>query len=163
MPELQRLDQSGGFSLDFWIKFDELSPGQTVFDARDEKGKGITVMTSDRFTLKIVLGDGQHSADWDSDLGTHEGTLKVNAWQHVVVTVDGGPKIVTFVVDGALNDGGPLRQYGWGRFKPELSDVNGSPRGVLAKHLLGELKSFRVYNRYLRTSEAVGNFRAERP
>ena len=56
-----------------------------------------------------------------------------------------------------------MRQYGWGRFKPELSDVNGSSRGVLAKHLLGELKSFRVYNRYLRTSEAVGNFRAERP
>jgi hypothetical protein len=89
--------------------------------------------------------------------------LKVNTWQHVVVTVDGGPKIVTFVIDGQVNDGGPVRQYGWGRFKPEMSDVNGSPRSVLAKHLLGEIKSFRVYNRYLRTSEAVGNFRAERP
>jgi hypothetical protein len=89
--------------------------------------------------------------------------LRVNAWHHVVVTVDGGPKIVTFVIDGALNDGGPVRQYGWGRFRPELSDVIGRSRAVLAKPLLGQLKSFRVYNRYLRTSEAVGNFRAERP
>ena len=81
----------------------------------------------------------------------------------MVVTVDGGPKIVTFVIDGALNDGGPVRQYGWGRFKPQLSDVNGSPRAVLAKPLLGEFRNLRLYNRYLRTSEAVGNFHAERP
>jgi hypothetical protein len=44
-----------------------------------------------------------------------------------------------------------------------LSDVNGRSRAVLAKPLLGQLKNFRLYNRYLRTSEAVGNFRAERP
>jgi len=115
MPKLRRLDQGGGFSLDLWVRFDELSPGQTVFDARDENGKGIALMTSDRFTLKILLSDGQSSAEWDSDPGTHQGTLKVNALQHVVVTVDGGPKIVTFIIDGALNDGGPVRQYGWGR------------------------------------------------
>src|SRR5262245_29575123 len=162
MPQLVRLDQRGGLSLDFWIRFDELSPNQIVFDARNEKGQGIALMTSDRFTLKIVLSDGQHTGEWDSDPGTHEGTLKINAWHHVVATVDGGPKLVTFVIDGALNDGGPVRQFGWGRFKPELSDVNGSSRAVLAKSLLGELKNFRIYNRHLRTSEAVGNFRADR-
>jgi hypothetical protein len=149
--------------LDFWIKFDELSPGQIVFDARDEKGQGIALMTSDRFTLKILLSDGQHSAEWDSDLGTHEGTLRINAWHHIVAIVDGGPKIMTFVIDGVLNDGGPVRQYGWGRFGGELSNVNGTSKAVLAQNLLGQLKSFRLYNRYLRTSEAVGNFLAEKP
>lgn len=162
MPQLRRLDDGGGLSLDFWVKFDELSPGQTVFDDRDEKGKGIALITSDRFTLKILLSDGQHSAEWDSDPGTHEGTLKVNGWQHVVVTIDGGPKIITFVIDGILNDGSSVRQYGWGRFRPEVSEVSGSPRAILAKPLLGQLKSFRLYSRALRTSEAVGNFRAER-
>ena len=115
-------------------------PARPFSTPATRRGKGIAVTTSDRFTLKIVLSDGQHSAEWDSDPGSHEGTLKINTWQHVVVTVDGGPKIVTFVIDGTLNDGGPVRQYGWGRFKPELSDVNGSPRAVLAKPLLGELK-----------------------
>jgi hypothetical protein len=67
MPQLPRLDEGGSFSMDFWIKFDELSPGQTVFDARGEKDKGIAVVTSDRFTLKVcsvmasILRVGQRS------------------------------------------------------------------------------------------------------
>ena len=90
---------------------------------------------------------------------THPGMLKVNSWQRVAVTVDGGPKIITFVVDGVLNDGGATRQFGWGRFKPELGDVNGLSQVKLAPTLFGEIKAFRIYNRYLRTSEAVANFR----
>jgi hypothetical protein len=37
------------------------------------------------------------------------GTLKTSAWHHVVATVDGGPKVISFVVDGALCDGGEAR------------------------------------------------------
>ena len=106
------------------------------------------------------MGDGQTESTWDSDPGTHEGTLKVGKWQHVSVIVDSGPKIITFVVDGILNDDGAVRQHGWGRFKPELDDVNGASKAKLAPKLFGELKAFRIYNQYLRTSEAVGNFRA---
>jgi hypothetical protein len=39
------------------------------------------------------------------------------------VTVDGQARIITFVVDGVLNDGGAARQYGWGRIDPALGDV----------------------------------------
>lgn len=73
------------------------------------------------------------------------------------------PRIVsrlTFVVDGVLNDGGATRQFGWGRFKEVLGDVNGASKATLSPKMSGELKAFRVYNRPLRTSEAVGNFRA---
>jgi hypothetical protein len=38
--------------------------------------------------------------------------------------------------------------------------VNGSPAAKVAPVLFGELKKLRIYNRYLRTSEAVGNYRA---
>jgi hypothetical protein len=81
--------------------------------------------------------------------------MRVNAWQHVVVIVDGGPKIVTWIVDGVLNDGGTVRDYGWGRFDPAMEDVNGS-----ASKLSGNVSGLRVYTRALRTSEAVGNWRA---
>jgi hypothetical protein len=64
------------------------------------------------------------------------------------------------VVDGILNDGGAVREYGWGRFAPELGDVNGMGRTAAAPTLLGELEVLRVYNRALRVSEAVGNGRA---
>jgi len=41
-----------------------------------------------------------------------------------------------------------------------MSDLNGASAAKVAPVVLGELKKFRIYNRYLRTSEAVGNFRA---
>ena len=52
------------------------------------------------------MHDGRHSASWDSDPGTHAGTLKIGAWQHVALIVDEGPRIISFVVDGISNDGG---------------------------------------------------------
>jgi hypothetical protein len=159
MPRLPTLDE-GGFSIDFWIKLRELSPGQTVLDARDSAGKGIAITSTDRFTLQILLNDGTNKAAWDCDPGTAPGTLKVGYWQHVAVVVDGGPKIVTWIVDGVFNDGGAIRDFGWGRFNPALSDVNASPTVRIAPAIFGQMRKLRIYNRYLRTSEVVGNFRA---
>jgi len=156
--QMPRLAAGRGFAIDLWVRFRELSPGQTILDARDEAGKGIALTTSDRFTLQITLRDGHTTASWDSDPGTHPGTLRVGVWQHVAVIVDGGPKIISFVVDGQFNDGGAVRQFGWGRFPKELTDVNGAPTAQIAPRLCGELKLLRIYNRYLRTSEVVGNY-----
>lgn len=163
MPRLPDLSAGGGFAVDLWLKLDELSPGQVVLDARDSDGRGVALVTTDRSTIELILSDGATEARFDSDPGTGPGTLRVDAWQHVVAIADGGPKLITFVVDGVLNDGGAVRQYGWGRFPPELGDVHGAAEVALAPKLLGTLGSLRVYDRYLRTSEAVGNFRAGRP
>jgi len=76
--------------------------------------------------------------------------------QHLVATVDGGPKIITFVVDGVLQDGGDERQFGWGRFSPHLPPANGAAN----VRIDSAVRALRVYGRALRTSEAVGNFRA---
>ena len=73
----------------------ELSPGETVLDARDASGKGIAITSTDRFTLQISMSDGHVNSAWDCDPGTHAGTVRVGAWQHLAVIVDGGPKIVT--------------------------------------------------------------------
>ena len=159
MPRLPGLN-GGGFAIDFWVRLRELSPGQTVLDARDASGKGVAITSTDRFTLQISLNDGHVKSAWDCDPGTHAGTLRVGAWQHIAAIVDGGPKIVTWVVDGVLNDGGAVRDFGWGRIHPEMGDVNGAPGAQIAPVLFGQLSKLRVYNRYLRTSEAVGNFRA---
>ena len=161
LPRLPGLD-GGGFSLEFRVKFRELSPGQILFDARDASGKGIAITTTDRFTLQLLVHDGRTKSSWDCDPGTHPGTLKTGAWQHVVVTVDGGPKVVTWIVDGVLNDGGAVREFGWGRFDAAMQDVNGAPFARLAPVLYGELGKLRIYDRYLRTSEAVGNWRSEK-
>ncbi|WP_169975642.1 exo-alpha-sialidase [Tautonia rosea] len=163
MPPLPDLGDRGGFSIGLWVRFRELTEGQSLLDSRDESGRGLHLFTTGRSTLGVTLSDGDHEATWDSDPGTGPGTLKVGDLQHIVVTVDAGPQIISVVVDGIFNDGGAIRQYGWGRFLPELGDLNGRDRAILASRLYGELRSVRVYDRPLRTSEAVGNFRAGVP
>ncbi|MBL8296193.1 MAG: exo-alpha-sialidase [Bryobacterales bacterium] len=146
----------GSFSLDFWVRFKELTPGQVLLDSG-----GITLTTSDRFTLQLALNDGQRTAAWDSDPGTHPGTLRVGQWQHVAAIVDAAPRIISFVIDGEFNDGGAVRQYGWSRYDRQLGELAAGQAQVAPK-LYGELGALRFYNRYLRTAEAVAHFRAGR-
>lgn len=161
MPRLPNLEHGGGFTIDFRVHLKELSPGQVLLDARDSSGRGIGITTTDRFTLQIELSDGRKKSAWDCDPGTHPGTLRIGAWQHVAVTVDGGPRIISWIVDGVFNDGGAVRDFGWGRFDPTIADVNGNTQVRIAPAIFGELKRLRIYARALRTSEVVGNFRSQ--
>jgi hypothetical protein len=156
------LQKSGGFTIDFWVRLDELTENQTLLDARSEGGRGIALTTTDRWTIRLTLNDGQHTSNWDSDPGTGPGTLTVGAWHHVAVIVEAGPKLILFVVDGVLNDGGAVREYGWGRFDPAMGDVGGADQWTLASRAFGEIRGLRGYGRALRVSEAVGNYRAGR-
>lgn len=165
LPELNRrdaksedkraLDLRAGFSLDFWLELDSTSAANPVLDSRDLSGKGMLVSATERGTLRIILNDGRQESSWECD----RGILAAGKPQHVVITVDGGPKIITFVVNGELGDGGDERQFGWGRFSPNLRTPNGSETVMLGK----PVRSLRVYNRAIRTSEAVGNYRANLP
>lgn len=162
MPALPKLGAGGGLTVELWLKMRELSPGQVIFDGRDAQGKGIALTFSDRFTLRLTLSDGVRSSAWESDPGTFPGTLRTNHWQHVAVIVDGGPKIISFVVDGVFNDGGAARQYGWGRFDPGIVEIIAKPEITLAPALYGEIGALRIYDRALTVAEVVGNFSAGR-
>ena len=152
MPRLPDLRDLGGFSLDCWIELDDLAPGQALLDARTGNDKGIALLTAQNGAVKLELADGTTSAAWTSD----EASLTPAKPHHVVVVVDSGPKIITFIVDGVLCDGGEQRQFGWGRFPAALGDVNGAETLEVA----GAVKHLRVYGRHLRTSEAVANYHA---
>jgi hypothetical protein len=131
--------------------------------------------TSDGGALRLDLSDGLHTAGWDCD----PGLLQPNKPHHVVFIVDGGPKVISAVVDGVLCDGGenPQRKYGYGRFVmaqyadklsdkinnpgvEEIGDVTGGKVLRIAPSLKGQVRGLRIYDRYLRTSEVVGNFHA---
>jgi hypothetical protein len=140
-------DLRAGFSLDLWL---DGNPEGILLDSRTPTGMGLCLIAADG-TLEITLNDGRTENRWRSD----PGVLTPGARHHVVVTVDGGPKIITFVVDGILNDGGDARQFGWGRYNPNLRHANGAPNAHL-----GPLLGLRIYNRPLRTSEAVAHWQA---
>ena len=167
--------ESGGFTLDFAVNLESLDPGQTVADTRDSNGNGLTVSTTDRGTLqlslrgaigpffegpsRVVRDFGLAEISWDCD----QGVLQPGGWHHVGIVVDGGPKIISFVVDGKLNDGGDQRQFGWARFPHELRTFDATPTLTLAPRMRGQLRQFRIYDRPLRTSEVVANWRAGTP
>jgi hypothetical protein len=158
MPRLPDLAAAGGVTIDFVVVLAEPAKGQVILDSRDDRGKGVALTATGDGTIRIQLSDGKESAAWECD----RGLIGAGKRHHVAVIVDGGPKIITFVVDGRLDDGGESRQHGWGRFSGRLGDVNGSPEArILPLMLAGPgLRELRIYDRYLRTSEAVGNCRA---
>ena len=106
--------------------------------------------------MAIVLNDGRSESRWDCD----PGLIKAGQWNHVMVIVDGGPKIITFVVNGRLCDGGDFRQFGWGRFNPNYRGPSGDATLRIGPSIQGEIQSLRLYDRALRTSEAIGNYHA---
>jgi hypothetical protein len=150
------LDLRQGFTVEVDVRLNSLAAGQVVIDNCTASGQGFCLRTTTRRTLEIVLNDGRTESRWDCD----PGALQEGTHHHVAVIVDGGPKVVTFVVDGALCDGGEYRQFGWGRFSPHLRDVSGAETLRVAPSLDGELSMVRLYGRALRTSEAIGNLGA---
>lgn len=170
LPDLSATgaNEGGGFTLDFRIRFDRLDPGQALVDARDENGNGFALTTTERGTVQLSLRGafgrgvqdfGLAESAWDCD----PARLRPGQWHHIGVVVDGGPKIMLFVVDGELHDGGSQRQFGWARFPRELRTVAVAKEIRLATTLAGEMRDFRLYRRALRTSEVIGNWRAEKP
>ena len=158
-------DLHAGFTLGLWVWFDTLDAGQVLLDNRGEERIGFCLQTTGHGTVEIVMNDGRTECRWESD----PGLLAIGQLHHLAVVVDGGPKMITFIIDGVLNDGGNYRQFGWGRFNPNLrgasrfthrAAVDAQAREVLriGPVLQGEIRSLRVYYRALSTSEVIGNF-----
>ncbi len=152
-----REDRAGGLTIDLAVRFTDLAPGQMLLDTRDEAGRGYSLCTTEGGAVRFGMCDGWQAASWDSDAGL----LSTNTLHHVVVGVDGHAKVIYFVVDSLLNDGGARRPFGFGRFSPTVKDISGGRDLRLAPALHGELRHLRLYNRPLRTSEAIANSRRD--
>ena len=158
LPSPLEATDTGGVSLDLWLRLDSLNASQIVLDSRGKNGQGIALTTVGSGSLRLELSDGNNQATWQCD----PCLISKGKWHHVTVTVDDGPKIITFVVDGVLCDGGKSRQFGWGRYTGNLGDLSGDKKFRLGANLQGQVDRLRVFSRPLTTSEAVGNFQAGR-
>jgi hypothetical protein len=143
-------DTRAGFTLDLWLNS---SADQTLLDNRTADGRGFLLQSAPNGTLQISIDDGRTQNEWRSD----PGMLESGAPHHVSVIVDGGPKIISFVIDGKFCDGGETRQFGWGRFSPNLRSANDAEKLRIG----GSVASLRIYGRALRTAEAIRNFQAQ--
>lgn len=142
-----------GFTIELGFSLTSLEEGQVLLDARDPSGKGWWVGISERGTLEFQMNDGQTRAVWDTD----PGMLKTKNDHWVSIIVDGGPKIISFVVDGILNDGSDKRQFGWGRFSPFFQTAEGSSELQVGTKLNGEVNQVKFFDRALKVTEAIAN------
>jgi len=149
-------DLRAGFSLEVRFKLDRLAAWQVLLDNRTAEGNGFCLRATEKGTLEIILGDGRTENRWECD----PDMLGTKREHHAVVIVDGGPKLILFVVDGILCDGGEYRQFGWGRYNPNLRTPQGGPRLKVGNMLEGNVSLLRMYGRALRVSEAIGNWRS---
>ena len=168
LPTLPTVHDGGGFSLELWVCFDDLEPWQVLYDSRDDQDHGLLVQLTDRGTVGLTIrcgaydmpGSGSGNAavecSWDCD----RELLEPGKLQQVLFIADGGPKIISVMVDGVLCDGGDEREFGWARFHPNLKCPNGAASAKLAPTLHGVLQRVRLYDRYLLSNEGVGNWRA---
>lgn len=154
LPPLDRNSEIGhaGFTLELAILLTSEALGQVLLDTRTPEGQGIAVVTGDGGAITLEMSDGTTQFSWSSD----RNLVSAGAEHNVTIIVEAGPKLVLFVVDGLLCDGGEERQFGWGRFPQELRDINGS----VAARIASSVHWVRLYDCALRVNQAVANQQA---
>lgn len=146
--------KDGGFTLDLWLSVPDNRPDLTLVEALDEEGKGFSLSTTGKQSLRLTLTDGRTISSWESD----SAALSPNQLHHVAFVVDGISGIISVVIDDKLCDGGKYRDYGWGRIDPALNRLSND--NTLSLHTGPGLKSVTIYDHYLTTSQCIGNYRA---
>ena len=150
--DMPGVNQYAGITVELWWRGASTAAGQVLCDTRDTEGRGVAVQTVADGAVEVILNDGQTENRWRSD---HH-RLIPGVPRHLAVVLDGGPRLILFIIDGRLDDGGDQREYGWGRFSPFLTSVN----GAATMRLGAGAQALRLYGRALRVSEVVGNWRA---
>lgn len=146
--------QEGGFTIDLQLTLNSLVPGQLIADSRNAAGQGFWITTDTAGTLRLHLSDGSRTESWKTD----PGMLVEGKQSHAVFIVDGLPRIISGLVNGRLCDGGKDRQFGWMRFNVMLNSIAGTRATLRLPRFKGRISNIRVYDRYLRTSEAISNY-----
>ena len=100
-----------GFSIDFCL---EMGTGGPAVLARYEAGgAGFWIEWTEERTVRLRMNDGETEVSWACS------PLDASEMKHrITVNVDGGSGTICFFRNGIFDDGGDLRDYGWGRMNP---------------------------------------------
>jgi hypothetical protein len=167
---------TGGFSVEMLAETTVMSRKQPILSSYGNKQQGFCISVSESGALEIEIQDGRirRWVDFTDGLNPEKNLNFHNAWKlstqpgivelgkmfHVVFIVDGLANVVSVLVNGLLLDGGQNRIQGWSRLNPWLDDINDAEVCTVGNDFSGKIEMVRIYDRYLRTSEAVLNYRA---
>ena len=159
LPSILPVDQGEGFTATVRLKMNlDMAPGTILIDSRDKNGKGFWMEAGDYFSVKFSISDGNKTSEWVSDMNI----LQVRSYmeQEISVIADFRAKVIMFVADGVLSDGGNYRPFGWGRIDKEMKDV--STEWLRIDKNRKSITGVQFFNRPLMVTEVIGNYRAWR-
>jgi hypothetical protein len=107
------------------------------------------IESDDKGHIYTILSDGRGISSWKSD------EFKLDEKAYVSIIIDGGPKIISYVINERFCDGTGWRRSGWGRFNPNLRHANGN--GEI--RISDKIDFLKIYKRPIMTNEACANHR----
>ena len=159
---------TGGEAEELLVKMNNFIGGSfevptMLVDGRDEDGVGVTVTQYLNGTAEVSMVDGNGMFEAFQTDPTCSAQLSTKGVHQLALTVDGGPKLITWMVDGKLCDGGKIDRSvyvdnewpnGHSLFDPRMGDVSGV-RGFVVGD---SVESGRFYDKVLFVSELIGNW-----
>lgn len=107
--------------------------------------------------VNVTMTDSTgRNQSWDTDA---EARLWLQQTHRVALSVDGLARVVSSVVNGVFGSGGSQRPQGWAHLDPRITAVGSASGPKCTVH--PAVTRLRVYNRYLSTTEMIGNWRAD--
>ena len=146
LPTYGKVDLRQGFTISAAVTAPDACES-VLLDNIAEGGRGWRLVLTGNGALRFIMSDGQTLSCHESE----SGLWPKGQTQIFSVIVDGGPKIVSFVVGSRFCDGGEERQFGWSRFSPLLRDAGGRSQLDVAR----EVNALRIFPRALMTCEAI--------
>ena len=137
-----------GYTLEFWLNY---QGKEKLFDNLSDTAQGLLIETQDDGSVMVLLRDIREA----SLIDTRPGLLQAGL-HHLCVVIDGASRVVCFVVDGLLEDGGSERIVGWGMLSRSINGIRGRAEAVLSDNI----RRFRFYGKALTITECIGNWRA---
>lgn len=162
-PNFRAKDLRKGFTIEMWIKCHDNNNltecnngGNIIADATSVEKNGISICLFKDGSIGFYMNDGQTASICRSDTGR----IVYGRNHHIAVIVDGGPGIISFVIDGVICDGGAEKQFGWGRFSKMMKDVNGADFITIDNTGVMYVNRLKIYGKALMVTDVIGNYRA---
>ncbi len=144
------LHEGGGFSVSAVVPVSKNEKGSIIAEYEPQFGNRWSMKWHGVDRIEVKLHGNHEVFNWLSD----PIPLVSDQPHHIVLTIDGGPRLLTLMINGKLQDGAGLRQYGWARIPDSFDQISLS---------LSSRDGVVVFDRPLSTSEAAELYHASRP
>jgi len=145
---------NAGLSLVLELETQHLRPGTVLAKQLGPDGKGFLVSVARNGAISCVLRDGKHDQTFTSD----QNALAEGRPNHLAIVFDSGPRLVFFVCNGVLSDGGDDRPAGWARYSLEQELWQPGVPLSTAQGPGAPVRNLRVFQRYLTVSEILADY-----